>query len=70
MAKRQTVDSTGCADMIRVSPRVVALTGAGISTSAGVPDFRGPEGLNVHKCYGYMANVSVGRVIAAWLARQ
>ena len=47
MAKRQTVDSTGCADMIRVASRVVALTGAGISTSAGVPDFRGPEGLYI-----------------------
>lgn len=25
--------------------------------------FRGPEGLNPHKCYGYFANVVVGRVI-------
>lgn len=29
--------------------------------------FRGPDGLNVHKCYGYMANVETGRVIADWL---
>ena len=26
--------------------------------------FRGPEGLNVHKCYGYMANKQTGAVIA------
>ncbi len=29
--------------------------------------FRGPHGLNVHKCYGYMANVEIGRVIVNWL---
>jgi hypothetical protein len=26
--------------------------------------FRGPEGLNVHKCYGYLANEQTGAVIA------
>ena len=31
--------------------------------------FRGPLGLNVHKCYGYMANVHTGRIVADWLAR-
>jgi NAD-dependent deacetylase len=30
---------------IQSSTRVVALTGAGISTESGVPDFRGPQGL-------------------------
>ncbi|MFQ5634488.1 MAG: hypothetical protein ACE5G3_04055 [Gammaproteobacteria bacterium] len=30
--------------------------------------FRGPQGLNVHKCYGYMANARTGRVIVDWLA--
>ena len=28
--------------------------------------FRGPDGLNVHKCYGYMANEKTGAEIAAW----
>lgn len=31
--------------------------------------FRGPLGLNVHKCYGYMANVQTGQVIVDWLRR-
>jgi len=31
--------------------------------------FRGPLGLNVHRCYGYMANMATGRVIVDWLAR-
>jgi len=30
--------------------------------------FRGPLGLNVHKCYGYMANIETGQVIVDWLA--
>jgi hypothetical protein len=31
--------------------------------------FRGPSGLNVHKCYGYMANVRTGKIIVDWLGR-
>ena len=57
------------------SRRVVALTGAGISTESGVPDFRGPQGLwtrnpkaerlsNIHY---YMSDPDVRRL--AWQQR-
>jgi NAD-dependent deacetylase len=38
----QTID--GLAAVWREAPRVVALTGAGISTASGIPDFRSPGG--------------------------
>jgi hypothetical protein len=28
--------------------------------------YRGPEGLNVHKCYGYMVNPVLGATVADW----
>jgi NAD-dependent deacetylase len=31
--------------VLRTASRVVALTGAGISTESGIPDFRGPQGV-------------------------
>jgi len=40
-----------CAELIGRSRCVVALTGAGISTAAGIPDFRGPQGLYVTRRY-------------------
>ena len=40
-----------CARLIAGSRRIVALTGAGISTAAGIPDFRSPNGLYVTRRY-------------------
>jgi NAD-dependent deacetylase len=60
---------------VRASRRIVALTGAGISTESGVPDFRGPQGVwtknpkaerlsNIHY---YMSDPEVRRL--AWQQR-
>ncbi len=40
-----------CAELIEQASSIVVLTGAGISTNAGIPDFRGPQGLYVTKKY-------------------
>jgi NAD-dependent deacetylase len=43
MERMGSVD--GLVELWRASPRVVVLTGAGISTDSGISDFRGPNGL-------------------------
>lgn len=40
-----------CAEMIKTSRSLAVLSGAGISTAAGIPDFRGPQGLYVTRRY-------------------
>ena len=46
-----SLEPARCAELIRRSKSVVALSGAGISTAAGIPDFRGPNGLYVTRRY-------------------
>ena len=45
------LEPAACAELLRTRGPVVALTGAGVSTAAGIPDFRGPRGLYVTRRY-------------------
>jgi NAD-dependent deacetylase len=44
-AQQKEITPPQLADLIRRHPRVIALTGAGISVESGIPDFRSPGGL-------------------------
>jgi NAD-dependent deacetylase len=63
------------AEVIAAAERVVVLTGAGISTDSGIPDFRGPKGVwtrnpaaeKASNIQNYLADPEVRR--AAWLNR-
>ena len=42
---KMMIDTEQAIALIRKSNRIAALSGAGISTEAGIPDFRGPQGM-------------------------
>ena len=44
-AEKEDSELEKAACIIKSAQRIVVLTGAGISTDSGIPDFRGPEGL-------------------------
>jgi len=47
-------------ELLRQARRIAALTGAGISTAAGIPDFRGPRGLYVTRQYDPEKTFDIG----------
>jgi len=47
-------------ELLRRAGRMAALTGAGVSTAAGIPDFRGPRGLYVTRQYDPEKTFDIG----------
>lgn len=42
---RDAATLAGAAELVAAAARITVLTGAGVSTESGIPDFRGPNGL-------------------------
>ncbi|RPI09281.1 MAG: RNA polymerase subunit sigma [Zetaproteobacteria bacterium] len=59
IARVQTNETT-VIELLRQAGRIAALTGAGVSTAAGIPDFRGPRGLYVTRQYDPERTFDIG----------
>jgi NAD-dependent protein deacetylase/lipoamidase len=75
MAEPGGVELDEIAGWVRAARSVVVLTGAGISTESGIPDFRGPKGVwtkdpkaeKLSNLHSYMTDPEVR--VASWQAR-